>query len=651
MQEPLTPVDEQARLAALDSYDVLDTADEAAFTNLAELAAALLGTPIALISLADAERQWFKARVGLDAASTPRAISFCGHVVYERATMLVPDAHTDDRFADNPLVTGAPHVRFYAGAPLATQSGHVLGTLCAIDNEPRAITEGQKRQLELLAAQVVSQLELRKSRRDLVAQLAANEALRMRKQIILDSVNDGFVLHDGGIVTLKNQAAVDMIDGASLTDEAGVPVDEAALLASTERLLRSDAGGRIRWLIAQTREATPGAFVTVLKDITLEREHEKSRERASQHQRLVTTGTLAAGVGHEINNPLAYVLANIELALEELRSMAGASPSGQMKNLIEALSDAKEGAELIRRIVRGLRALAREDTHPTACNLEEAVETALHMAMHELRQKASVHVDLKDAPPVLADEARLSQLFVNLLVNAGQAFEHAAPERNAVRITATPRTDTVVLRVADNGPGIAPENLARIFDPFFTTKPVGVGTGLGLAICHGIVTGLGGSISCVSTPGQGACFEIELPRAPTHTQQVMFEAPPKTPVGRVLVVDDDAGVMRTVQRTLAAKHHVTAYGDPREALAAIERGDRFDVVFCDVMMPHMRGTELYRRVFRVDPHLASRFVFITGGADDDSVDQVAAQGGISTLEKPFTTEALRATAERFIKSG
>lgn len=628
------------------------------FDDLASLAAAAAGVSAAVISLTQHPRQWGAGAVDDDLLAEVRALT--AHVVAEANAVVVPDLGVDERFR---AVADLRKSRFFAGIPLVTPEGAVVGAVCAVDLQPRAWSAESQHLLEVVARQVVDQLEAHRLRLQLIDENAELQRARLRKSAVLDVAEDGFILHDGETVTVVNGAARRLLVAETrqatsveqwwpLVDVDGAAVGSRAVLAASEaRTIGVHQPSGVRWLRVTTREAAPGAYFSHLHDVTKEREDERGRERVAQQQRLVTTGTLAAGVGHEINNPLAYVLANIELSLEELRAMAGGSPSGRMKNLIEALSDAKEGAELIRRIVRGLRALAREDTNPTACDLEDAVDTALHMAMHELRQKASVHVDLKDAPPVLADEARLSQLFVNLLVNAGQAFEQAAPERNAVRITATTRPDSVLLRVADNGPGISAENLARIFDPFFTTKPVGVGTGLGLAICHGIVTGLGGTITCVSTPGQGACFEIELPRAPVHTQQVMFEAPPKTPVGRVLVVDDDAGVSRTVQRTLAGKHHVTAYGDPREALAAIERGDRFDVVFCDVMMPHMRGTELYRRVFRIDPHLASRFVFITGGAADDSVDQVAAQGGISTLEKPFTTEALRSVAERFIKSG
>lgn len=171
MEPPPTPLDEQRRLAALHRYDVLDTPSEAVFDRLTRVAATVLGTPIALVSLIDVDRQWFKSRVGLSAEETPRAISFCGHAINGPGVMIVPDALSDVRFADNPLVTGPPDIRFYAGAPLRTSDGFNLGTLCVIDRRQRFdISEEQASVLEDLAAMVVDELELRFAARRLLDQ-------------------------------------------------------------------------------------------------------------------------------------------------------------------------------------------------------------------------------------------------------------------------------------------------------------------------------------------------------------------------------------------------------------------------------------------------------------------------------------------------
>lgn len=158
---PPTLPDEPERLAALQHYEVLDTPPEPAFDDLAFLAAHICATPIAMVSLVDADRQWFKARVGLDLTETPRDVAFCAHAIAEPTPLVVPDALADDRFAGNPLVVGDPQIRFYAGAPLRVRDGHALGTLCVIDRVPRELSDEQQRALEALSRQVTAQLELR----------------------------------------------------------------------------------------------------------------------------------------------------------------------------------------------------------------------------------------------------------------------------------------------------------------------------------------------------------------------------------------------------------------------------------------------------------------------------------------------------------
>ena len=162
MQIAPLPENEADRLAALHRYAILDTASEAAFDDLTRLAAYVCGTPIAIISLVDCDRQWFKSKVGLQICQTPRDIAFCAHAILQRDILIVPDALLDQRFVDNPLVTGAPPVRFYAGAPLITDEGYALGTLSAIDHQPRQLNSEQIEALQTLSRQVLMQLELRR---------------------------------------------------------------------------------------------------------------------------------------------------------------------------------------------------------------------------------------------------------------------------------------------------------------------------------------------------------------------------------------------------------------------------------------------------------------------------------------------------------
>ncbi len=205
MKTPPIPPSETERLAALRRYGVLDTPAEAAFDALTRLAAHLLKVPIALVSLVDADRQWFKARYGIDVTETPRDVSFCGHAVASERLLIVEDASADDRFADNPLVAGPTGIRFYAGQPLTTPDGHVLGTLCVIDRQPRKLDDEEREMLRLLAAQTMDQLARRRENR----LLADREA---RLKAVLDTAVDVIVtIDERGVIERVNPAAEQML--------------------------------------------------------------------------------------------------------------------------------------------------------------------------------------------------------------------------------------------------------------------------------------------------------------------------------------------------------------------------------------------------------------------------------------------------------
>ncbi|WP_103670720.1 PAS domain S-box protein [Pseudanabaena sp. BC1403] len=213
MQQPEIPANESDRLVALDRYHILDTLPEQVYDDLTQLAADICGTPIALISLVDKDRQWFKSRVGIDATETPRDISFCGHAVAESAILNVPDASLDPRFADNPLVAQDPNIRFYAGVPLITEDNFALGTLCVIDRQPRDLTEQQIRQLEALSRLVISQLEIR----------LKEDSSRLLASVV-ESSSDAIITKSlDGIITSWNPAA-ERLFGYTEAEAIGNPV-------------------------------------------------------------------------------------------------------------------------------------------------------------------------------------------------------------------------------------------------------------------------------------------------------------------------------------------------------------------------------------------------------------------------------------------
>jgi PAS domain S-box-containing protein len=253
--------------------------------------------------------------------------------------------------------------------------------------------------------------------------------------------------------------------------------------------------------------------IGVALDIT---ERKMMEAKLSQAERLASMGTLAAGVAHEINNPLTYVMANIGFVAErlsKLRPFPAAAFEQQVEELGTALSEAQEGAVRVRQIVRDLKTLARGDEeHYGPVDIARVIETSIGMVAADIRAKAELVVDLGAVPSVEASESRLGQVLVNLLVNAAQSIGDGGPSANRIRIaTRTDAAGRAVISVSDTGSGIPPEVLGRIFDPFFTTKPVGVGTGLGLFICHGIVKALGGEITVESKLGAGTTFRVLLP--------------------------------------------------------------------------------------------------------------------------------------------
>ena len=384
------------------------------------------------------------------------------------------------------------------------------------------------------------------------------------------------------------------------------------------------------------------------------REIELAIARRALADRLTSATVLAAGVAHELNNPLAYVAANLAFVAEraarvaELLSGAPRTPEDAdlVTQLVDATRDAQGGAERMRSIVRDLKtfALARaDDARPRPIDVRPLLDSCLNVAWSEIRKRAELVRNLAPVAPVLGDEARLSQVFLNLFLNAAQSIPGGRPEDHRIRVTTGTRPDgRVAVEVRDTGAGIAPEHLARIFDPFFTTKEPGSGTGLGLSICHAVVTSLGGRIEVESAPGKGSVFTVLLAAAaPEEAREAGFPTPPPVPRrARVLVIDDEP-LVGTVLRRMLPEHDVTVLGSARTALERLTAGERWDVILSDLLMPEMSGMDLYRAVAARDPGLSRRFVFLTGGAFTPAARAFLEQAGVEWLEKPFDAAALR----------
>lgn len=425
----------------------------------------------------------------------------------------------------------------------------------------------------------------------------------------------------------------------------GVPSDDDAAESPTREDSAIWYSGRLGPI---RREGIIVGAVLMLRDISDQRQAEA---QLMVSDRMATIGTLAAGVAHEINNPLASVLANLDLALCKVE-VGGLMPSASAQ-ILEELRDARAGAERVHHIVRDLKIFSRGEADTLgSVDVEQVIESALRMAGNELRHRARLRKHYAPVPPVDANEPRLGQVFLNLLINAAQAIPEGHFEENEVRIeTSLAENGVVVVTFADTGHGIPLEVRQRIFTPFFTTKPIGVGTGLGLSICHRIVTSFGGSISFESEAGKGSTFRVTL-RPALQIQAVISEpAPaPRAPRrGHVLVIDDDEGITRCVERILAQEHQVTAMNNGRDALAAIDAGTVFDVILCDLMMPQVTGMDFYDELLARHPEMLANIVFLTGGAFTARAQDFLHVVPNPQIAKPFDIEGLRAQVNALVR--
>jgi len=372
-----------------------------------------------------------------------------------------------------------------------------------------------------------------------------------------------------------------------------------------------------------------------------------AREKLVQSEKLAVAGQLAAGVGHEINNPLSFVMGNIHFALEQLGALPQVEAREALKETAEALAEAREGAERIRGIVRDLKTFARaDDSHLKPVDVHAALEFSLSMAMNHIRYRAQVVKCYGNVGRVWANEAKLGQVFLNLLINAAQALPEGDSAHHRIVLTTYSRDNNVVVEVTDTGMGMSPDVLSRAFEPFFTTKAQGEGTGLGLSICHGIIKALRGELTAASKPGKGSTFRVVLPTRGVGTEAVtpslasVLDAPP-VQGKRVLVIDDEASIASVMRRIIGRGNEVVVSSSGREALALLERDTEFDRIFCDLMMADLTGMDVHAELAKRHPECLPRLVFMTGGGFTARARAFLQNYSHPRIDKPFEPELIR----------
>ncbi|WP_312488094.1 sensor histidine kinase [Massilia timonae] len=503
------PADEARRLQVLIDLDLLDSPPDERFDRITRLAARLFGVPTALVSLIDAERQWFKSRVGMALEQTPRAASFCAHAILQDDVMVVADACKDARFADSALVRGESAVRFYAGSPIDIGDGTRIGTLCIIDRVPREFGPDERtllRDLAGIVANEVAALELKA-----VAERERRNAQTVRA--LLEHLPDGVLLFDAaGTIQSCNPAAERMF-GAPCKVLAGVP-PSTLIGIQPKPVARHEGNGRrpdgsifaAEVSIAEMTLDGQGYLVATVRDVAWHRaEQERVREANRRRYEYFRTAS------HELRTPMASILGFSELLLK--RDFDAATG----RELIDIIH--RQATRLIG-LVNQMLDLARIDSggsdqmHPGPLDLAQVLEQVKAGIEDAAQARRIVLRPAPDLAPIVADPQRVQQALANIVANA---LAYSAPD-SQVEIGIGPQARDgrpgAAVTVSDRGVGMTPEQRTQVYDAFWRAGalPDVPGNGLGMTIVREIVAVHCGLVEIASTPGDGTRVTVWLPR-------------------------------------------------------------------------------------------------------------------------------------------
>ena len=477
-------------------------------------------------------------------------------------------------------------------------------------------------------------------------------------RVLLEAAYDGTALVKKGIVESASSGFASLFN-CEVTEVEGQPISslfhadaqktlQTILLeqtSSTIQLRAVDINDTPLWveIVAQRQTDAQGqdSILMAVRDLTEERDLQNQLLFAD---RMMSMGTLAAGVAHEINNPLTYILANqrsLSTEIPPLLQHLGSRKSEQLQRQLDLMG---EGLDRVRQIVQDLATFSRiDDQQPGCVDVHLVADSAVNMAWNEIRHRARLTKDYDPIPPVELNDAKLGQVLLNLLLNAAQALPEGQAEQMQIRLsTNTDNDGYAVIQVEDTGHGIPPEIGKQIFEPFFTTKPIGQGTGLGLSVCHYIVAKAGGSLTHQSS-SKGTCFTIRLPPALHLIQEIPLPAFDPIDEGnrsiRVLIVDDEPAIANLLSDILV-DYSVECAPSGRKAIEQWE-ANPYDVMICDLMMPDVSGMDVYEFLSKRERQEEARVIFLTGGAFTPASQHFLAELRNEVIRKPFSRDEIR----------
>jgi len=582
--------------------------------------------------------------------------------------VLCPDVSRDSRLAPLAAAMTAGKTAAVLDVPLK-RADRLVGLLCLDSPTPRTWSEEDVDRLremgEHLSAVLKDAAEQR-DRRQLGVELRALLDT-LRTAVVMASaarrvtyVNAAFCRVFGfpadavigmDCSTLAAHAATLMADPPSfaprveeLETRAEPAFDEVIVLADGRVLERDYAPILLGSEVA--------GHVMQFRDVTARKELE-TRVLVAEH--LAALGTLAGGIGQGVYNPLASLrvsLAGLQEEVSRLTHDSGADAAQRLQRIARGIEEAQSSADRIQDLARLLVAYSRRQAaRSIPLDVRDLVRGALDLAGPEIRGRARLIEDLSSVPPVSGDVGLLGQVVFTLLLNAAHACDRGRPSDNEVRITTrADRAGRVVIEVSDTGAGIPEALRRRLFDPVFSVRPQADGTALGLLACHGIVAAHGGEIHVESTEGKGSTFRIVLSASAVSPEPEAPEEPAPGPRPRLLVVDDEPQLGSAIRRMLRDLYDVTVASSAAEALAHIERGEVFDLILSDIVMPGMSGVELHRTLAARDSAMAQRWLFMTGGALTGDMRGALALHP-DCIFKPFDRDTLLSRIEEALARG